>query len=216
MHSYFSAWKIIDQNPLRKKASNYPGNIGKKAISKILESLTWQLLWKLRLIQISSFLLGLIAARLLIDCVGFFPPKRFPCVHIRADAIKYFFLNYQMLIAKPELYYSNFSSSGRSCFQKSVASSGRELLDKKYETKIQVQMFQFLGKCPATKSSSSHQSQVPQYVNHPIFINCASVSNSFPHFSWNIFKCPTCCSSKIPNLITYYRPCYLTEFLLFG
>lgn len=104
------------------------------------------------------------------DCSWGFFPKIFPCVHIRADAIEYFFLNYQMLIAKPELYYSNFSSSGRSCFQKSFASSGRELLVKKFEAKIQVQVFQILGKCPATESMSSHQSLVPQYVNHPTFI----------------------------------------------
>lgn len=45
-----------------------------------------------------------------------------------------------MLTAKLELYYSNFSSSGRSCFQKSIASSGRELLVKKYEARIPVQM----------------------------------------------------------------------------
>lgn len=128
--------------------------MGKQAMSKTPENLSWQLLWKQSLTQISSFLLELIAERLLIDCgFLFFFPKRFPCVHIRADAIKYFFLNYQMLIAKPELYYSNFSSSRRSCFQKSIASSGRELLVKKYEARIQVQMFQILDKSPATKSS---------------------------------------------------------------
>lgn len=144
-------------------------------MSKTLENFTWQPLRKLSLIQISSFLLGLIAERLLIDCgfVSFFP-KRFPCVRIRADAIKYFFLNYQTLTAKPELYWSDFSSSGRSCFQKSIASSGRELLLKKYEPRIQAQVFQILGKSPTTKSMSSHQSLVPEYVNHPTFIVSAS------------------------------------------
>lgn len=213
--------KILDQNWQRIKASTYTGNTGKKAMSKTLENLTWQFHWKLSLIQISSFLLGLIVERLLIDCgfvLVFFLPKRFPCVHIRADAIKYLFLDYQMLIAKPELYYSNFSSSGRSSFQKSIASSRRELLVKKYEARIQVQVFQIPGKSPATKSKSSHQSLVPKYINHPTFIIYSSqflISLQYSSLFMKYFQMPYLLQFKDPKSYHLLQTSLLDRILAF-
>lgn len=94
--------KILDQNPQRIKASNYPGTTEQERnlTGKHSEVSHDNFFGSLRLTQISSFLHGLIAERLLSVCCWVFWFLRFPCAHIRANAIKYFFLNYKTLIGK--------------------------------------------------------------------------------------------------------------------
>lgn len=95
--------KILDQNPQRIKASNYAGTTGQdRNLTGKHPEASHDNFGSLRLIQISSSLHGLIAERLLSVCCWVFWLwfLRFPCAHIRANAIKHFFLNYKTLIGK--------------------------------------------------------------------------------------------------------------------
>lgn len=148
----------------------------------------------------------------------FFSLKDFPVFTSELMQLNTFFLDYQMLIAKPELYYSNFSSSGRSSFQKSIASSRRELLVKKYEARIQVQVFQIPSKSPATKSMSSHQSLVPKYINHPTFIIYSSqflISLQYSSLFMKYFQMPYLLQFKDPKSYHLLQTSLLDRILAF-